>query len=300
MSKINPLITVIICTYDTKDLTVKCLQRLISSSRQLGQSIEIIVVDNGRDSTGAVIKNQFPQIILITPGKNLGYAKGNNLGLKKMHPESRYILLLNSDALINNDTLIRSLDFFSRHPECDVLGCQLLFTDGRMQPSAGFLPTPVNTCLWMLGFDKLIEMFPVHPHKPSFFASDRQVGWIMGAFLMMKRQVYESTSGFDESFFMYMEEVEWCRRITEAGYRIWYTPSFKITHLDKASSQGNLKAPLTKEMQGLVYYLRKFYPQSLWWTKSVILLGIIGRYLFFTIKGDKLLSGIYREMIGLL
>ena len=118
----------------------------------------------------------------------------------------------------------------------------------------------------------------------------------MGAFLFIKSEVYKKTGGFDENFFMYMEEVDWCERIAKAGFQIWYTPSFEITHLDKASSGFDLTKPLTREIQGLRYYLKKYYPKYDFIMGTVIWLGVFGRFLGFSLLGDPR-AKIYGEIL---
>ena len=118
----------------------------------------------------------------------------------------------------------------------------------------------------------------------------------MGAFLFIKREVFEKTHGFDENFFMYMEEVEWCRRVHEAGYHIWYSPKFTITHVDKASAFGDpkeLAKIFRKEILGLVYYLRKHYRQQIWWLLPIIKIGTLLRFLVFALLGNKMRQEAY-------
>jgi GT2 family glycosyltransferase len=268
------------------------------------QPAEVIVVENGTDGTEELIGKNYPWIKLIRPGENTGYARGNNLGLAAADKNSKYLLLLNSDTLTKPDTLAASLKFFDDHPDCAVLGCQLKFPDGRIQPSAGYLPAPVNTLLWMCGLDKLPGIRnlsrPVHPGFGTFFGTNRRVEWVMGAFLMMKRNVYEKTSGFDENYFMYGEEVEWCRRIRDAGFRTWYTPEFSVTHLDKASSGGNIKKGIIREIQGLDHYMNKYYPGDMFWLKWVIKAGMLFRAGVFYILGNKYRAEVHREASAVL
>ncbi len=295
----SPLISIIICTYNTKDLTCECLDKLKTSIDFLKRPVETIVVENGNDGTGAVIKKKYPWVKLIEPSENTGFAKGNNLGIKLSDKNTKYYLLLNTDALVEKETLKKAVEFMEGNSDCDVMGCRLKFGDGRMQPSAGFLPTPENTTYWMLGLDALTDK-QVHPKTADFFQKDRQVEWVMGAFLFMKSEVVKKTKGFDETFFMYMEEVEWCKRINDTGFKIWYTPGFEITHLDKASSGFDLRKPLTREMQGLVYYLKKYFPNSNLYMKIVIWLGVLGRFVGFGLLGNKLRSDIYKDILKVL
>ena len=140
----------------------------------------------------------------------------------------------------------------------------------------------------------------VHPKNANFFKSDRKVGWVMGAFLFMKREVVDKTKGFDEKFFMYMEEVEWCRRINDSGFKIWYTPRFEITHLDKASSKKypeKLRKIYRNEILGVVYFLRKYYPSHIFWLLPAIKIGLYARILVFTLVGNKLRQKAYLETV---
>jgi GT2 family glycosyltransferase len=296
MHNSGPEISVIILSYNTKDITLRCLEKLKKSVDYFGKPVEIIVVEDGTDGTSMAIKKEFPWIKILDPGRNLGFAKGNNLGIEASDKNSKYYLFLNSDTLVREDTLKKAYEFIENHNDCDVFGCKLKFENGKMQPSAGFLPTPLNTSLWMLGLD-IISSTPVHPKSDGFFVKDRKVGWVMGAFLFMKKEVIEKTKGFDENFFMYMEEVEWCRRINDASLTIWYTPSLEVTHLDKASSDFNLEKPLTLEIQGLRYYIKKYFPNSYPFIKFITRLGVTLRFMAFGLSGDKKRSDIYKKIL---
>ncbi len=119
----------------------------------------------------------------------------------------------------------------------------------------------------------------------------------MGAFLFMKREVFEKTGGFDENFFMYMEEVEWCYRMKKLGTRICYTPTFSVTHLDKASSNFNIKKPLTKEAQGLLYFHRLHYKNTYPLVKFVVYIGYLLRYVAHSLLQNQNLSQAYKEIL---
>jgi len=298
-------ISVIICTFNTKKLTCECLDRLKKSIELLDKPVEVIVVENGDDGTGKFLTEKYDWVKVVTPAHNLGFAKGNNLGIQKSSFKSKYYLFLNSDALVESDTLKKSLDFFENHKDCDVLGCKLLFDDLSFQPSAGYLPTPWSLSSLVLGIDliPLINKFtkPIHPSNLDFFKADRKVGWVMGAYLFMKNEVIQKTTGFDESFFMYMEEVEWCRRIWDKGFNIWYTPTIEITHLDKASSKGDLekiKKIYKLEIIGGMYFLKKYYSTiSVLLTRLFIVIGLIMRVLVFSVNRNTLRRDAYLDTL---
>jgi len=285
--------SVIILSYNTREITDRCLSLVEVSKKNYeklsGESLEVIVIENGsRDGSVDLIKRKYPWINLIQPGINTGFAKGNNLAMKDAQGE--YFLLLNSDAFIKENTLYEALTFIESHTDCDVLGCKLTSEDGSLQPSTGFLPTPINIITWMLAIDKLpyirdkIKSF--HPNHRSFFKKVREVEWVTGAFMLLRRRVYEETGGFDENFFMYTEEVEWCKRIKERGFKVYYNPEFEAIHLLRASSGYDIKKPILKEAQGVIFYFRKHYSNFVWEIKLLLIIGYFWRMLFARLIGN--------------
>jgi len=268
--------------------------------------VEVIVVENdSEDGTPEMIAKKHPWAKLMPSGSDLGYSKGNNWGFKRINPKSEYILLLNNDAYVNEDTLLKSLEYLEKNIDCDVLGCRLKYLDGRFQPSAGYLPKPFSVWGWLWGLDKIPlikNLFQqVHPKEKSYYQKDRKSGWVMGAFLFMRKEIFIKTKGFDENFFMYMEEVEWCKRVWDMGYKICYTPKFWITHIDKASAFGDpaeLAKIFRKEIVGLVYYMRKHFKASMWWLLPVIKVGIMVRLAVFFILGNKMRQQAYLRILS--
>jgi hypothetical protein len=304
MSKI-PLITVIILSYNTKEITLKCLRKLKLSINNLNKPIEVIVVENGTDGTNSVIKKKFRWVKLIEPKVNTGFARGNNFAIKKANKNSKYFLFLNSDAIVRKETLMESVDFMVKRKDCDVLGCKLILGNGKMQPSAGYLPEPFSVFTWIWGIDLIpyINSFikQVHPKDSKFFSTSKKVGWVMGAYLFMKREVVEKTYGFDDKFFMYMEEVEWCKRINDKGFSICYTPEFSITHLDKSSSKKypeKMKKIFVNELLGIIYFLKRYYPDKVWVLRPLIKIGLQIRLFAFNMLGNTLRSSAYREVLA--
>ncbi|OGM06239.1 hypothetical protein A2129_02700 [Candidatus Woesebacteria bacterium GWC1_42_13] len=298
-------ISVVILSWNTKDITDRCLSCLKKAEDFVKDraDVEVIVIDNAsNDGSGEMIAKKHPWVRLFKMKKNLGYARGNNFGFKKANPRNNYLLIINSDVYVKEKTLFSALRYLEKNPTCDAIGCRLYYEDGRFQPSAGYLPTPKSVWSWIWGLDKLpiIKNFflPVHPTERNFFVNDRQVGWVMGAFLFMKREVFEETQGFDENFFMYMDEVEWCRRVQESGYKICYTPNFSVIHLDKASAQGDpqkLTNIYRLEILGIVYFLRKHYLRQAKLLTLVVKIGVFFRFLAFTFLGNKIRRDAYLQ-----
>lgn len=288
ISKSDKDISIIILSFNTKKITDRCLTAVKKSidflSKRQKSKVEVIVVENGSaDGSAHMIRTKYKWINLIDPKVNLGFAKGNNLGMKAA--KGKHLLLLNSDAFLEKDTLFKLLNYVKVNPNCDVLGCKLTYEDGRFQPSAGYLPGPYSVFFWMLMLDKIPVvgniLDPFHPNNESFFKSDRRVGWITGAFMFMKREVFEKTGGFDENYFMYTEEVEWCKRIKEANFNIVFTPEFAIIHQKFASSNFDQGRPIVYETSGILYFFKKHYPDKVWLLRLSLFLGYTIRIILF-------------------
>lgn len=294
MNKID--CSVIILSYNTSRITDVCLDKLVRAKLVASKQdikVEIIVVDNcSSDGSAEMISKKYPQIKLIASKTNTGFTGGNNLGMSKS--SGKYILLLNSDAFVESDTLIKCIRYLEKNSQCDVLGCRLLNKDRSLQPSAGYLPGPLNTILWLLGMDFI---FSIHPKRKTFFSKAKPVGWVMGAFMFMRKKVYQKTGGFDEKLFMYMEEVEWCKRMSDMGFGVWYVPDFSVVHLGQASSSKDPKIPLVKEIQALPYFFSKHYFNWKWIINGVIRIGMLLRWLVFGLLKKTEKSRIYKEIL---
>jgi GT2 family glycosyltransferase len=212
--------------------------------------------------------------------------------------KSPFILLLNSDVYLEEDSLYKTIAYFRVNLNCDVLGARLNYSTGKLQPSAGFLPNPLNIIFWIFGFSLIPAVSlipPFHPKDKRFFSKAHQVGWIMGAFFALKRKVFEETSGFDERIFMHMEEVEWCKRIKSAGFKVWFVPQVEVVHLHGASTDFDLKPGFLNELKGIKYFLQKHY--SFWYfpIKLFLILGLILRVIAFSLLKKTQRARIYLE-----
>lgn len=278
-------LSVIILSYNTKEITDECLRRLQSSvdscQTKLKNKIQVIVLDNASsDGSAKMISKKHPWVELIESKENTGYSKGNNIAFQK----TKYplVLFLNSDVFVEAYSIEKAVQYFTEH-NCDILGVKLRFEDGTFQPSGGFLPNPLNVILWILGIGQIYN--PFHPKSKSFFEKERDVGWVMGAFFMIKKQVFEKIEGFDEDIFMYMDEVDLCKRAKIKGFKVCFTPSVEVIHLHRASSKDNPENVFTRELTGIKYYFEKYYPKHYPFTRVFLLLGLILRILAFSLLG---------------
>lgn len=306
-------LSIIILSFNTEDITKRCLEKLevskkycekrLNNERSSSTSkIEIIVLDNASsDSSVQMIKEDFPQVKLIESAENTGFSKGNNIAMKKV--KSPYILLLNSDVYLQEESLYKALAYFKANKNCDVLGARLNYASSILQPSAGNLPSPLNIVSWIMGLSllPLFSMFipPFHPKDGRFFSKAHRVGWVMGAFSALKREVFEKTHGFDENLFMHMEEIEWCKRISDCGFKVWYVPQIEVVHLHGASSNFDLRISFLNELRGIKYYLKKHYDIFYFPVKLFLILGLILRVIAFSLLGKHKRARIYLEGLGL-
>lgn len=268
-------LSIIIVSYNTKDLTLDCINSVIKNTKSI--SYEIVVVDNG-SSDGSVneVKKSIKSIRstkgikgkIIINKKNLGFGRANNIGIREAC--GKYVLLLNSDCLIHDNVLGEMVEFLSNHPEIGVATCALMDKSGNLQGTGGYFPNLFRVFSWMTFLDdipildRLIKPFhPMHGISPvysgrNFYKKARQIDWITGAFMLIRKKVLDEVGGFDEDYFMYTEETDLCFRIKKNGWEIWYLPKWHITHLGGASSTHEF--PIISEYKGIKLFFKKHKP----------------------------------------
>ncbi|NEX15352.1 MAG: glycosyltransferase family 2 protein [Halochromatium sp.] len=230
-------ISVIIVSFNTRDLLRDCLQTLLR--HQGGLRLQTIVVDNAsEDGSAEMVAAEFPEVLLIRSPVNLGFGRANNRGFEQAR--GRYVVLLNSDAFIDEDTLQHSVARMDAEPDVGLASGRLVGREGEWQPSARMFPSLLNEFLTLSG---LSARWP----KSRFFGRvDRtwadplapaDVDWVPGAYSIIRASVLEQIGHFDERFFLYFEEVDLCRRIKAAGYRIAYWPEIQVVHIGGESSR---------------------------------------------------------------
>lgn len=300
-------LSVIILSYNTEDITARCLEKLKIAKdyceKRLKNSVEVIVVDNGSsDGSAQIIKSDFPWVKLVASKENLGFSRGNNIAMEES--KNPFILLLNSDVYVEEESLYKAIAYFRVNLNCDCLGAKLTYASGTLQPSAGNLPDPLNIIFWILGLSLVPVMnkivLPFHPKDRRYFSKAHRVGWVMGAFFMLKREIFVKTGGFDEKLFMHMEEVEWCKRIRDKGYKVWYVPQVSVIHLHGASTKFDLSPSFLNELKGIRYYLLKHYRIFYLPVKLGLVLGLILRILAFTILGKSKRARVYVEGLNVI
>ena len=263
----TPPIGVIIVSYNTCALLRGCL----ASLRGCTLPLRTVVVDNGsRDGSVAMVRADFPEVSLIEPGANLGFAAGNNCGLEVLFGSTAdtppYVLLLNPDTVVHEGAIEALAAFLAAHPRVGVAGPRLLNPDGTRQPAAFRFPTFSMTALDLFPPGEVLPgrlydswwhgRYPQERRANEPFPIDHP----LGACMLVRRTVIEQTGGFDPTFFMYAEEIEWCLRIRRAGWAIWQIPAARVTHYGGASTgqfRANMQIALWESRMRL---FRMHYP----------------------------------------
>ncbi len=224
-------VSVVIVNWNTRDLLLQTLETLYKETKTV--SFETIVVDNGStDGSAEMVRQEWSHVTLIASPENLGFAGGNNLGFEVS--KGRYILLLNSDTIVLPTTLSGMVSLLDAHPEAGCVGCRHLNEDLSLQRSMDTFPSLSNDFLSYTELHRL-EFFKPFLLRNFAWWSDhdkvRQIDWVNGACMMVRREVLEQVGGLDEGYFIYAEEIDWCYRIKQAGWDIYFTPKAEIIHL---------------------------------------------------------------------
>jgi len=283
---VKPLLSIIIVSFNTCQITLDCLKSVFKdkglefdlSKTTPSEKIptEIIVVDNDSKDNSVKELQKVKNITLIANKENSGFGKANNQAIEIS--SGNYILLLNSDTLVLHSAISQSLNWLSAHPEAHMCSAQLLNKDLSIQASGGHFPNLLNTLAWSFGlddlpfFNSLVPAF--HPHTPQFythekfFTKDHQQDWVTGAFMLIRRSIVDQTKGFDESYFMYGEEVEWAYRMHLAlpQSQTWYLVGPQIIHLGGASAIKR-SDPIIREYTGVIAFFQRHRPQ---WQTAIV------------------------------
>lgn len=231
-------LAIVIVNWNTRDL----LRRCIASLGPLKGEARIILVDNASsDGSVQAVREQFPNVCVIQNETNEGYSKANNRGWRASAED--FVLLLNSDTLPDPAAIRDLLAFMESHPEAGVVGPFLSNEEGKPQVgAAGWDLTIRSGMAYQFFLNRLSSNLskPFYLHQPLYAGSEPvEVGWVSGAAMMTTRKALESVGGLPEKFFMYAEDVDYCRLVNAAGLKVYYLPSIEIIHIHGGSSKAN-------------------------------------------------------------
>ncbi len=258
-------VSVIIVSFNTKHLLGRCIDSVQASVG--GLVCETIVVDNGSsDGSADYIRADYPSVVLIASKHNLGFAKANNLGFERASGD--YIVLLNSDAFLVGDSLKVAVELMDGHPETGLAGGRLIGENGGWQPSARAFPGIINDALTISGLAARYPRSRIFGRPDMTYVDqsrDLYCDWVPGAFTIIRRSALENTGFFDERFFLYYEEVDLCRRMKKAGWKVAYWPAVAVIHIGGASTAMFSRKLVTKS--GMQMSLWRLQSQYLYYRK---------------------------------
>lgn len=256
-------LSICIVSWNTRDLLRECLQSIFEQTK--GIDFEVIIADNASsDGSCEMLEEHFPQVTLIRNPSNVGFGAGCNQGMREAG--GRYFLLLNSDTVIVGNAISELVRFMDRHGNVGAGGCMLLYPDGHIQPSCGWFPNLTGALFNGLSPWSLVSKWRhgrKHFNAPllsySQHSKELDVDWIVGACIMVRREVVEQVGLMDERIFLFGEEWEWCLRIKSGGWRVVYTPGPKVVHVGAGSWTMSDRKRVCAILESQHYIFRKNY-----------------------------------------
>jgi N-acetylglucosaminyl-diphospho-decaprenol L-rhamnosyltransferase len=293
-------LSIVIVSWNVRDLLRACLQSAVSGLRSAAVNgarlaAEIIVVDNAStDGSVEMVRAEFPDARLMVNAINRGYTGGNNDGIAAA--TGRHVLILNPDTEIVGDALAALVQYADAHPEVGVIGPQLLNPDGSVQSSRRRFPTLMTGLFESTWLQSLTPPSVLH----GYFVKDRsdtetqKVDWVVGACLLVRREVIAQVGALDEGFFMYSEEIDWCRRIKQAGWKVVYLPAAQVIHHAGKSSEQAVAQRHIQFQTSKVRYFRKHHGAL---SAGVLRLALLAMYVWqLMLEGVKGLLGSRRDL----
>jgi N-acetylglucosaminyl-diphospho-decaprenol L-rhamnosyltransferase len=305
-----PDLAVVIVSFNTCDLLRECLRSVYASDLG-GLTLAVTVVDNdSRDDSVAMVRNEYPAAHIITNRSNVGYPAANNQGLRHFgypgdkdkaaaiggehvveashevaslslsaHPLPRYALLLNPDTVLPPEALAEMAGFLESHPRAGVVGPKLVRLDGSLDKACRrSFPTPEVSAHHMLGLDRA---FPNSPrfarYNLTFLPVDEtaKVEAVVGAFMMVRGEAIRQAGLLDEAFFMYGEDLDWAKRISDVGWEVWYHPHVTVLHVKEAASRHSYRARVEFYRAMTIFYNKHYRATTPFYLDWLIRGGVV-------------------------
>jgi N-acetylglucosaminyl-diphospho-decaprenol L-rhamnosyltransferase len=250
------MIATAIVNYNTRELLRTCLKSVAAEKPD-----EIVVIDNASsDGSAEMVASEFPTVTLYRCSDNRGYGAAANLAISRCAVE--YVLLLNSDTVLRPGALQALTGYLSCHPAVAVAGPSITNPDGSRQTSCFRFPTPVHVFLYLTGLYRAIRYMPFvrgRSLRAESYSAMGPVPWVLGAALAVRRKAFGQIGGFDESFFMYFEEVDLCYRLAQAGWQVHFAPVAEVIHVGGASTVQYRAEMLVRYFVSLAQFYRYHY-----------------------------------------
>jgi N-acetylglucosaminyl-diphospho-decaprenol L-rhamnosyltransferase len=261
-------LSIIIVNWNVATLLAACLDSILAGPVTVGEtptgnkiSVEIIVVDSGStDGSVAMLRERYPQVTVLAQPENVAFTRGNNIGLRAAR--GHYLLLLNPDTEVIDDALPQILTYLKTNPDVGIVGPHTLNSDGTTQSTRRRFPTMMTAFFestWLQRFapKSLLDAY-YYRDKPDV-DSTYDVDWVQGSAMMLRRAVYEQIGGMDEGYVMYSEELDWCKRAKDAGWRVVFVGAARIVHHGGKSTEQVVARSHILFQQSKLRYFRKYH-----------------------------------------
>lgn len=262
-------LSIVILNYKTKGLLKQCLRGIVDA--HLPVDHEVIVVDNASgDGSLEMVGQLFPAVTAIASPRNVGFAAGMNIGIARS--SGQYIMTLNTDVAIFRPAVTTLLDYLNAHPTVGAVGPRLINPDGSVQWSSCRFP---SRWIPILRRTPLGTLPVARNHVRRFLMSDwdhrdsRPVDWVLGGCMMLRRHMLDEVGAFDEKFFLYIEDVDLCRRMWQTGWQVHYVGTAEMVHYHRRESaehpglRGLLSYPTRVHLRSWLHYEAKYFRQPL-------------------------------------
>ena len=257
------MITIIIVTYNSEKFIRKCIESIYLKTKST--DFEIIVVDNNsKDKTVEIIYKEFKNVRLIRNKKNIGFAAANNIAMERSSGD--FIMLLNPDTILDNNAIGILMDSMIKNENIGCVGAKLLYFDGSLQFSCRRFPNFINVFFGRRSIFRYL--FPKNPISREFMLENmnynysHDVDWVMGAAMMIRREMINTVGNFDEQYFLFVEDTDLCYRIKQSGKRIVYVPEAVIKHFHGASIRKGFSRAHLHHNIGMYKFFKKYYSKQ--------------------------------------
>lgn len=277
-------VSILIVSWNVSTLLANCLESIFSGSLSLDPdnptaiTAEIIVVDSASsDNTVEMLRTRFPQVKQLAQSQNVGFTRGNNIALREAR--GRNLLLLNPDTEVIGNAIEDMARYLDAHPDVGIVGPHTFYGDGTTQSTRRHFPN-----FWI----GMFESTWLQPYAPKFLLdyyyitngtppdATLDVDWVQGSAMMVRREVYEQIGGLDEGYIMYSEELDWCKRAKQRGWRVVFLGDAKVIHFGGKSSEQAVARSHILFQQSKLRYFRKYHG---WLTAQVLRLFLLFNYL---------------------
>lgn len=287
-------VVVSIVSFNCREFLKNCLKDLLAQKTKA--EIEIWVLDNNSiDGSVEMVKKDFPKIRLISEDKNLGFAKGQNVILKKSQGD--YYLLVNPDTQIPEEAIEKMVRFIEENPECGIAGSKLTGFNGKLQPNGGDLPFGLSLLSWLFNLESIGIKSNFHRVDREYYQDGKDKGWVGGTFMMIKKEALEKIGVLNTDYFMYVEDVEYCYRAGQKGFKVMINPNLAVIHRSGGSSEDPRLFQWQNEFKNLIVFYKKNL--GIAWAitlRVLIYLSLILRIIAFGILGKGGVSLTYAKI----